>query len=112
MLPEKYTKAELLTLFTFSKKRVQQSNYCKVSDFIYFYRDKDMNEIDLVIEDGGTLYPVEMKKHADPLKRDVQVFSVLDKIPGIQRGSGGVVCLYDRLITLQGNDKVIPVAYL
>ncbi len=79
---------------------------------IYFYRDKDMNEIDLVIEDGGTLYPVEMKKHADPLKRDVQVFSVLDKIPGIQRGPGGVVCLYDRLITLQGNDKVIPVAYL
>ncbi len=79
---------------------------------IYFYRDKDMNEIDLIIEEGGTLYPIEMKKHADPQKRDVQNFSVLDKIPGVQRGPGGVVCLYDRLITLQGDDKVIPVNYL
>ncbi len=79
---------------------------------IYFYRDKDMNEIDLLIEDGGTLYPIEMKKHADPHKRDIQHFDVLDKIPCIKRGSGGVVCLYDRLITLQGNDKVIPINYL
>ncbi len=79
---------------------------------IYFYRDKDMNEIDLLIEEGGVLYPIEMKKHADPQKRDVQNFSVLGRIPGVQRGPGGVVCLYDRLITLQGDDKVIPVNYL
>ncbi len=79
---------------------------------LYFYRDKDMNEIDLLIEEGGTLYPIEMKKHADPQKRDVQTFSVLDRIPGVKRGSGGVVCLYDRLITWQGDDKVIPINYL
>ena len=79
---------------------------------IYFYRDKDMNEIDLLIEESGTLYPIEMKKHADPQKRDVQAFAVLDKIPEIKRGSGGVVCLYDKLITLQGTDKVIPITYL
>ncbi|MGN0636556.1 MAG: ATP-binding protein [Acutalibacteraceae bacterium] len=79
---------------------------------IYFYRDRDMNEIDLLIENGGNLYPIEMKKHADPSKRDVDAFRVLDKIPGIKRGSGGVVCLYDRLITLQGKDKIIPISYL
>lgn len=79
---------------------------------IYFYRDKDMNEIDLLIEENGTLYPIEMKKHADPQKRDVQAFAVLDRIPGIQRGPGGVVCLYDKLITWQGVDKVIPINYL
>ena len=79
---------------------------------IYFYRDKDMNEIDLLIEDGGVLYPVEMKKHADPQKKDVDAFDLLDKIPGIKRGPGGVVCLYDKLITLKGNDKVIPINYL
>lgn len=32
---------------------------------IYFYRNKDMNEIDLLIESNGTLYPIEIKKHAD-----------------------------------------------
>lgn len=79
---------------------------------IYFYRDKDMNEIDLLIEENGTLYPIEMKKHADPHKRDVQAFAVLDKIPGVKRGPGGVVCLYEKLITMQGNDKVIPITYL
>lgn len=79
---------------------------------IYFYRDKDMNEIDLLIEENGTLYPIEMKKHADPQKHDVQAFAVLDRIPGVKRGPGGVVCLYDKLITWQGVDKVIPINYL
>ena len=79
---------------------------------LYFYRDKDMNEIDLLIEGNGVLHPIEMKKHADPVKRDTDTFALLDKIPGIQRGSGGVVCLYDQPVTLRGADKVIPVNYL
>lgn len=79
---------------------------------LYFYRDRDMNEIDLLIEENGTLHPIEMKKYADPQKRDVQAFAVLDRMPGIERGSGGVVCLYDRLITWQGTDRVIPINYL
>lgn len=79
---------------------------------LYFYRDRDMNEIDLLIEDSGFLYPLEMKKHADPQKKDIDAFSLLDKIPDIQRGSGGVICLYDKLVTLKGNDKVIPLQYL
>lgn len=79
---------------------------------VYFYRDKDMNEIDLLIEENGILYPLEMKKHADPTRKDVEAFSLLDKIPGVRRGSGGVICLYDRLVTLSGSDKVIPVSYL
>lgn len=79
---------------------------------IYFYRDKDMREIDLLIEEGGTLYPLEMKKHADPSKRDIDAFNVLDKIPGVKRGPGGVICLYDKLVTLQGDDKIIPINYL
>ena len=59
---------------------------------LYFYRDKDMNEIDLLIEDGGILYPIEMKKHADPQTRDMDAFAVLDRMPNIQRGPGGVIC--------------------
>ncbi|MCL2498995.1 MAG: ATP-binding protein [Defluviitaleaceae bacterium] len=79
---------------------------------VYFYRDRDGNEIDLLVEDSGTLYPIEIKKHADPIKADVAKFSILDKIPTIKRGQGGVVCLYDNLVTLDGNDKAIPVALL
>ena len=79
---------------------------------LYFYRDKDMNEIDLLIEDSGYLYPIEIKKHADPQKRDMSAFSVLDKLPGVNRGPGGIVCLYDNLVTMQGNDRAIPINYL
>jgi len=79
---------------------------------VYFYRDRDGNEIDLLIAENGTLYPIEIKKHADPDKSDISGFSVIDKIPGVKRGQGGVVCLYDSLVTLAGKDKVIPVALL
>jgi len=78
----------------------------------YFYRDKDGNEIDLLIENSGTLYPIEIKKHADPQKSDISKFSVLDKIPSVKRGQGGVICFYDKLVTLQGNDRAIPVSML
>jgi predicted AAA+ superfamily ATPase len=79
---------------------------------LYFYRDRDGNEIDLLIEDGGYLHPLEIKKHADPLKSDLAGFSILTKIPNLKRGQGGVVCLYNRLATLQENDKSIPINML
>jgi predicted AAA+ superfamily ATPase len=79
---------------------------------LYFYRDRDGNEIDLLIEDSGALYPIEIKKHADPVKSDVAKFGILDKIPTVKRGQGGVICLYDNLVTLQGSDRVIPITLL
>ena len=79
---------------------------------LYYYRDKDGKEIDLLIESSGTLYPIEIKKHADPTKSDIAAFSVIDKIPTKHRGSGGVICMYDTLIALKGNDRVVPVTML
>jgi len=67
-----------------------------------------MREIDLLIESDGVLYPLEMKKHVDPSKKDVEAFSVLDSLPGVTRDPGGVICLYDRLVTLKENDRAIP----
>ncbi len=53
-----------------------------------------------------------IKRHADPQKKDIQAFNLLDTIPDMKRGPGGVICLYDRLITLKDNDRVIPINYL
>lgn len=58
-----------------------------------------MNEIDLLIEDNGILYPIEIKKHAEPQKKDIAAFALLDKIPSIVCGEGGVICMYDRLVS-------------
>ena len=59
---------------------------------------------------GGVLYPLEIKKHADPGVHDLDNFSVLDRFAA--RGPGGVICMYDRLITLRDRDRAIPVCYL
>ena len=79
---------------------------------LYYYRDRDGNEIDLLISEGNTLHPIEIKKHADPDKSDVAKFDILDKISGVIRGQGGVVCMYDNLVTIRGNDKIVPVNML
>ncbi|MCL1975843.1 MAG: FAD-dependent monooxygenase [Firmicutes bacterium] len=54
----------------------------------------------------------DFKKTANPSKRDTQAFGLLEKIPGVKRGEGGVVCMYNKLLALQGRDMVIPAAYL
>lgn len=79
---------------------------------LYFYRDRSRREIDLIIEENGVLYPLEIKKHADPSKRDVAAFRLLEEIPGVERGPGGVICLYERPAPLADRDRVIPVGQL
>ena len=79
---------------------------------LYFYRDKDQKEIDLLIEDNDTLYPLEIKKHVDPSQKDIAHFDVLDKLSSVKRGPGGVICLYNRCVSLSKEDRVIPVSFL
>ncbi|GBU20251.1 hypothetical protein R80B4_00127 [Fibrobacteres bacterium R8-0-B4] len=79
---------------------------------LFFYRDKEMNEIDLLIENNGVLHPIEIKKNADPKRSDIDAFDMLDKITTVKRGPGGIVCLYDRLAALKGRDMVIPAGFL
>lgn len=79
---------------------------------LYFYRDKEQNEIDLLLHRDGTLYPVEIKKNADPHRDDVKAFAVLDKLPGIKRGPGAVLCLYDAPAPLTRTDWALPLAFL
>ena len=79
---------------------------------LYFYRDKEQNEIDLLIQQDMTLHPIEIKKHADPKCSDIATFDLLDKIPGIKRGRGGIVCMHDKLVSIKDFDLMISVNYL
>ncbi len=76
----------------------------------YYYRDKDKNEIDLVIERNGILYPIEFKKAATCSKNDVKRFSKLYEFK-MPVGMGALVSLYPDTILLKENVKTIP-AYL
>ena len=79
---------------------------------LYFYRDREQNGIDLLIQRDQVLHPIEIKKSADPSPADVKTFGALDKIPGALRGSGGLICMYERPAPLVGEDMVIPLAYV
>ncbi len=79
---------------------------------IYYYRDKDKKEIDLIIEENGKLHPIEIKKSANPSKDMIKNFKVLENSTGKEIGYGGVICLYDKLINLDEKNKVIPINFL
>ena len=79
---------------------------------LYFYRDKDQKEIDLIIEENGILHPIEIKKSASPNPGMINSFSVLQKFTTKQVGSGGVVCFYDSLLPIDEKNYIVPVQYL
>lgn len=79
---------------------------------LYFYRDRDGNEIDLLIKRNGVLYPIEIKKHVNCDKNDVSAFRQLDKIADMRRGEGCVVCMSEDILPITANDKAVGVCYL
>jgi len=78
---------------------------------LWFYRDRDMKEIDLLIEQDNTLYPVEIKKTATPTRTAAANFGVLNRL-GCNRGEGAVLCLRESDIPLSAEVAAIPVWYL
>ncbi len=80
---------------------------------IYFFRTTNGQEIDFVFYRDGVLYPLEVKKTFSPNVKDIKHFSVLGKhFPTLKVGKGGVICSYDSLMPLDGNNMVIPVGML
>ncbi|MCL2165970.1 MAG: DUF4143 domain-containing protein, partial [Clostridiales bacterium] len=79
--------------------------------YLYYYRDKDGKEIDLLWEADGVLYPLEIKKTSSPDKRLTHVFDVLRK-SGKTLGNGGIVCLRNDFIPLDRENSIIPVRCL
>ena len=60
---------------------------------IYYYRDSDGKEIDLIINKNNIWYPIEIKKHATPNIKDISAFATFAKIPDIIMGEGVLICL-------------------
>lgn len=78
---------------------------------MYFYRDHDKKEIDLLLEKNATLYPFEIKTTANPNASDLKNFSVLET-KKIQHGSGGVICLAKTHSPITKDAIAIPVDYI
>jgi predicted AAA+ superfamily ATPase len=78
---------------------------------IFYYRDRDGREIDLLIYQDGHLYPVEIKRSATVGKEAVRHFHVLEGL-GLPIGSGGLVSLCEMRLPLTPVVEAIPAYYL
>jgi predicted AAA+ superfamily ATPase len=79
--------------------------------YFYFYRDKDQKEIDLIIEQDNTLYPIEIKKSATPSLSATNNFVLLEKL-NQPIAQGAVLCLRQKDIPLSAKINAIPIGYL
>ena len=89
---------------------------------LYFYRDSNKKEIDLIIAQNGMINPIEIKKSAAP-KDAARNFSVLtpieqepdedDVFSGTAHlkttiGTGAVICMQSDIIPIDKNNWYIP----
>ena len=75
---------------------------------LHYYRDKDTNEIDLVMESDGELHPMEIKKSTNPGSELASAFKILDK-SSVPRGAGAILCLRDKLSAIDKNTFILPI---
>ena len=92
---------------------------------VFFYNGKDKKkrsvngvteevdgEIDLIIQEGEILHPVEIKMSTMPKAIMASEFDVLDGIPDKKRGMGAIICLIDRKLYLRDNLVALPLWYI
>jgi|GEM_PF-1188001 len=86
---------------------------------VFYYRDKDQKEIDLLLLQDGTLYPIEIKKSASPGKAAIKHFKALEPATKPERhgepeqyrlaiGTGAVICFARDLLPIDENNWAVP----
>ena len=95
---ENYTVAEIRKTWQNSAKEC----------LMHYYRDKDTNEIDMVIEADGKLHPLEIKKSTNPGTELASAFKVLDK-GSVPRGTGAILCLREEISAIDRNTFILPI---
>lgn len=97
----------LLENFTVSEIMKSYQN-AGLEPYLYFYRDRDAKEIDMIMEGDGKLYPLEIKKTATPDKRLTRVFGVIDKSP-LKLGTGAVLCMAEQFSAFDKDNLIVPI---
>ena len=81
---------------------------CGTEPYLYYYRDKDAKEIDIVLEHDGVLNPMEIKKTSNPGTELIKVFNLLDK-SSTPRSKGAVICMKPGLSAIDRDNYIVPI---
>lgn len=94
---ENYVVVELLKNYAYASTKAN----------LYYYRDSNAKEIDLIVEKNNELHPLEIKKSANPDSREIKKFSLLDKT-NLQRSYGGRICMSEEVVPIDEKNWYIP----
>ena len=75
---------------------------------LWYYRDSNSNEIDMVIESDGMLHPLEIKRSVNPGSELISAFNLLDKA-SIPRGKGAILCMRPKLSAVNSENYIVPI---
>lgn len=81
---------------------------CGMEPYMYYYRDKDAKEIDIVLEHDGVLNPIEIKKTSNPGTELTKVFELLDK-SSTPRSKGAIICMKPGLGAIDRDNYIVPI---
>ncbi|MBQ3518343.1 MAG: ATP-binding protein [Clostridia bacterium] len=81
--------------------------YAKSKANLFYYRDSNAKEIDIFIEENDTIHPIEIKKSANPDRRETKKYAVIDKT-SLKKGCGGIVCMCEEVIPIDAQNCFIP----
>lgn len=94
---ETYVVSEIIKSFWHNGKRAP----------IYFYRDRDKREIDLLIDINGKLHPAEIKRKSAPDRNDIKHFKIIEDFE-----DGYLICMCDTDRKISPNVTSIPIGYI
>ncbi len=86
---------------------VRNYAYAPQPALLSFYRDDQAKEIDVFVEENGQIHPLEIKMSANPDKKEIRKFSVIDRT-SLTRGQGGIVCMTPRPFPISTESLLIP----
>lgn len=94
---ENHVVIELLKNFSYAPSKVN----------LTYYRDSNTKEIDLLVEENGVIHPLEIKKSANPDRREIKKYELFDKAK-LERGSGGIICMCEEVVPIDSKNCFIP----
>jgi len=99
---ESYVMSEIVKSYTNAGKEA----------VLYFLCDSNKREIDLLLCENNTLYPIEIKLNPAPSPKDIKNFAMLDALKGVNIGEGGVICPAKDLLPLTDKHRIIPLWFI